>query len=610
MTEIARPAIWRTATALREALRDLRRAWTRSASAVALALFLAALVPLAAPDSFGLDGLAATLYLAVAAVGLSLAVGLAGLPSLAQGAFVGVGALVAAHVRADLGWSPLAAAAIGMLGALAAGVVSGVGLVRLRAAFVAVATWILTWLFVLLVLAFPSLSGGAQGLVVPQGDLGGISLGTTAHYELALVLLALGLAAAFALSRGATGSGLVAVRQRPAAASALGLSATRLRLVAFAASAALGGLAGAFAVQLVGVFDARSHGPFLSFSLFVAVLLGGSRTGTGAALGALAFGLIQWAAAELAAVAGVGTGRLDVLVAALLVLYALGLDAESLLPDLRRRRSPAASGSGASAAAASLVRPARLVASGLTKRFGSVDAVVDLSLELEAGRVTALIGPNGSGKTTALRLLAGTLPPDGGTILLDGEQMPASPVRRAALGIVRTLQATSVFPESTAHQNVLAGAGVRRRFGGPLRTLFSTPSARRESAAAKARATTILADLGLAGAARTPASELSGLEQRILMIGTALAAEPRVLLLDEPSAGAASVELERLAALIRRLRQRGLAILLVEHNLRLVRSVADGVVVLDAGRVIAEGTSDQVAASDAVRAAYLGRRQL
>lgn len=613
MTEIALPALSRTATALREAARDIRGAWSPVATAVACALALGALVPIVAPESFRLDGLAGTLYLAVGAVGLSLAIGLGGLPSLAQGAFLGIGALVAAHVRADLEWSPLAAAALGTLAALAAGAVAGLALVRLRPAFVAVATWVLTWLFLLFVLAFPSVSGGSQGLVVPEGEIASISLGTTAHYELALALLALALAVAAALSRSAVGTGLTAVRQRPAAAGALGLSAPRLRLVAFASAAAVGGLAGSFAVQLTGVFDGSSHGPFLSFALFAAVLLGGSRVGTGAALGALAFGLIQWAAGKLGGLAGLGAGRLDALVAALLVLYALGLDTESLLPELvrrRGRRAPPEPSHPDAGISLTSPRPARLVGTGLTKRFGKVDAVVDLSLELASGRVTAMIGPNGSGKTTALRLLSGTLAPDKGSVLLDGAELPSSPVQRVSLGVVRTLQSTATFPESTALQNVAAGAGARRRYGGALRALFATPLARKEAAHTRARARAILAKLGLASRAETPASELPGAEQRLLMIAAALAADPRVLLLDEPSAGAAAEDLERLAALIRRLRDDGLAILVVEHNLRLVRSVADRVIVLDAGRVIAEGTPDAVAASEEVRTAYLGRRNL
>jgi branched-chain amino acid transport system permease protein len=609
MTEIAFPALSRTAGALRDAARDARGAWSIETTLVAAALAAGALLPLFGLGPVTLNGFAATLYAAVAAVGLSLAVGLAGLPSLAQGAFVGVGAVVAAHVRADAGWSPLVAAALGTLAALLTGVVAGVGLVRLRPAFVAVATWVLTWLFALFVLAFPSVSGGAQGLIVPEGDIGGVSLGTTEHYELALALLAVALLVVAALRRGAVGIGLAAVRQRPAAASALGLSAPRLRLIAFGASAAIGGLAGSFAVQLSGVFDPGAHGAFLSFSLFVAVLLGGARPGAPAALGAFAFGLLEWIAGKLGGVAGIETGRLEVLMASVLVLYALGLDVGALVTSLRDRwRRP--SSRGAPSAPLVLPPPARLSGRNLTKRFGSVEAAAGVSLEVEPGRVVALVGPNGSGKTTVLRLLSGTLAADGGEVLLDGEPLPAGPQARARAGVVRTLQATSVFPESTALENVLAGTGVGRRYGGPLRTLFSTPLARREGAEARARARGVLADLGLAGAADRPASELSGADQRVVMIAAALAARPRVLLLDEPSAGAAPAELERLAALIRRLRDGGLAVLLVEHNLRLVRSVADRVIVLDAGRTIAEGTPDEVSVQDVVRSAYLGRRQL
>jgi branched-chain amino acid transport system permease protein len=600
----------RTLTALRDAARDARGAWTHETTAIAVALGIGALIPVAV-GSTTLDGLAATVYAAVAAVGLSLAIGLAGMPSLAQGAFVGVGAVVATHVRADAGWSPLAAAVLGTIAAALAGTVTGLGLVRLRPAFVAVATWILTWLFALFVLAFPSVGGGAEGLIVPQGKLLGISLSTTAHFELALVLLVLALLVVTALRRGAIGQGLDAVRQRPAAASALGLSAVRLRLVAFTVAAGIGGLAGAFAVQLAGVFDPSQHGSFLSFSLFVAVLLGGARPGPAAALGAFAFGLLEWVAGKLGSVAGLETGRLKILVAALLVLYALGIDVGSFVTafrDWRRRRT--ASVRPATTPLDGAVAPAKLEAKGLTRSFDSVRAAAGVSLELESGRVVALIGPNGSGKTTVLRLVSGTLAPDQGQVLLDGAPLGRTARARAERGVVRTLQSTSVFAESTALENVLAGTGVVRRYGGPVRTLFSTPLARRETAESRARAQAILDDVGLGAAWDTPAGELSGADQRVLMIAAALAARPRVLLLDEPSAGAAPAELARLADLIRRLRDRGLALLVVEHNLRLVRSVADRVVVLDAGATIADGSPDQVAADPSVREAYLGRRHL
>jgi branched-chain amino acid transport system permease protein len=611
VTELVTRPVARTGEAVRKALRDAAGAWSRDTTLVVLALVAGAFVPLVAPGSVTLDGLAATVYAAVAAVGLSLAVGLAGIPSLAQGAFVGVGAIVATHVRADAGWSPLAAAALGTLAALLSGAVTGLAFVRLRSAFAAVATWILTWLFALFALAFPSVGGGARGLIVPEGSIGGLTLDTTAYYEIALALLAVALLAVAALRRSSVGFGLEAIRQRPAAATALGVSAPRLRLVAFAAAAGIGGLAGSFSVQLAGVFDPAAYGPFLSFSLFVAVLLAGARPGAAAALGAFAFAFIEWVAGKVGSVAGVETGRLEILVAALLVLYALGIDVGSLVNSFEdRRHRRRVRHRSAEPRVPEKTAPARLAGRRLSKRFGSLEAAAEVTLEIEPGCVLALIGPNGSGKTTVLRLLSGAFAPDAGDVVLDGRPLPPSPRARAEQGVVRTLQATSVFAESTALENVLAGTVVASRYGGPFRALFSTPLARRETAESRARAYTILEDVGLAGAADTPAGELSGAEQRVLMIASALAARPRVLLLDEPSAGAAPAELERLAALIRTLRGRGLALLLVEHNLRLVRSVADRVIVLDAGRVIAEGTTDEVAADDEVRAAYLGRRHL
>ena len=167
-----------------------------------------------------------------------------------------------------------------------------------------------------------------------------------------------------------------------------------------------------------------------------------------------------------------------------------------------------------------------------------------------------------------------------------------------------------MFGELTALENVLVGAGLRSRDSGLLRTVFSTPRARRDAREREALAVAALDAVGLAGSARVRASELPGSEQRLLMLASALAAGPRVLLVDEPSAGASPLEVQRLAGVLDGLRARGLALLVVEHNLRLVRRIADRVVVMESGRPIASGSPDEVAADPAVRGAYLGRRTL
>ena len=609
----------RTAAALRDAARDARRAWRLQASLVTAALVLGALVPLFA-SPLTLDGLAGTLYLALAAAGLAFAVGLAGMPSLAQGAFVGIGAITAAQLRVHADLDPLLAGLVGAAAALAAGAVAGAAVFRLRPAFVAVSTWIASWVLFLALVEFPGLSGGVRGLVVPEGRTLGFELTPALHFELALLLIAVVLLAFAALARGTAGAGFSALRQQPAAAGALGVPGGRLRVAAFSLSAAIGGLAGGLDVQLAGIADPGDYDPFLSFALLVAVLLGGARTALGAVLGTFVFAAILLAADRLGSLGGLASGRLDTLVAAVLLLYVVAIGGEDLFPAARRwvrerRGSEAerfqrpAGGPKPSAAPARPPGPALLSARGLRKSFGDVVGLDGLSLDLAAGTVTALIGPNGSGKTTALRLLSGTLAPDEGILLLHGKPMPPAGTRAHALaGIVRTLQPTAVLGESTALENVLVGAGLRRRYGGLIRTLVSTPRARAEAAAAKAAARDVLERFGLGWAAGDPASELPASDQRLLMIAAAAAASPRILLVDEPSAGAAHEDVKRLVGLFGKLRDEGLALLVVEHNLRLVRDVADRVIVLEGGRVIAEGRPQEIASNPLVREAYLGRR--
>jgi ABC-type branched-subunit amino acid transport system ATPase component len=190
-----------------------------------------------------------------------------------------------------------------------------------------------------------------------------------------------------------------------------------------------------------------------------------------------------------------------------------------------------------------------LRASGLRKTFGGVVAVDSLSLELACGETTALIGPNGSGKTTALRLISGAAAPDAGAVSFAGRDVTAaSTAERVRLGIARTLQTTIAFTELTALENVLVGRSVRGRHGGLIRTALATPRARSEAAASEAAALEALALVGLDWAADVPAPQLTSSERRLLALAAALATGPDVLLVDELAAGAGTDELDRLAA--------------------------------------------------------------
>jgi branched-chain amino acid transport system permease protein len=613
----ASPAVvGQTRSALAAAARELRAGWSRTATLWAFLFVAALLAPAVLPESRLVD-LAGFVYLALAAVGLAYAVGLAGIPSLGQGAFFGIGAFTEAIARAKGGVPLLPSLLLAVVVAGACGVVTGLATGRLRGAFVAASTWILSWIVLLALTSFPGISGGAQGLVMPEARVLGQALTPTAHYVIGLALLGLALLAFAVLARRGPGVALAAGRDHVEAALGLGVPVARLRLGAMTTSAAIAGLAGALSVELSAVADPSAYGPVLSFELFVAVILGGARLALGPVVGLAVIAGFSNAAEEIGAARGLPPGRVEEMLTGYGMLLVLGLGGAGLLPFAgawwRRVRPPRRDRARDETPAQleALDTPAPLAASRVSKRFGSLEALDRFELEVAPGTIHALIGPNGSGKTTALKVIAGQLSADDGSIVLGEEDLTGLPqADRAERGVVGTQQTTAVFPDLTVLENALVGAGLRRRSAGPFRTFFRTPMARADERRAEERALAALAFVGLHQGADRPASELTAHEQRLLMIASALATEPRVLLLDEPAAGASTAELERLAGLLHALRDRGLGLLVIEHNLRFVRRVADLVTVLEAGHRIARGTLAEIAADEAVRTAYLGRQSL
>jgi len=248
-----------------------------------------------------------------------------------------------------------------------------------------------------------------------------------------------------------------------------------------------------------------------------------------------------------------------------------------------------------------------LEVSALTKSFGGLTAVNDVSLTVGQGEILGVIGPNGAGKTTFFNVIAGSMPPTSGTVTFDGTDCTGMRAdRMARLGMTRTFQITSLFPALSALENVRA-ATYRTKSTGWMSSILRTSAYRSEEDAVSASAMEALRFVELDTRANVNAEALSYGEQRRLEIAIALAAEPRLLLLDEPAAGMNPEEGQRLVGMIKNIRDRGVSILLVEHHMRVVMGVCDRVVVIDHGTRIAEGAPKDVVNNPDVIRVYLGR---
>jgi branched-chain amino acid transport system permease protein len=552
---------------------------------------------------------AQALYLLLAALGLSLSVSYAGLPVLGGGAFLAVGSYGTALLGpGGEGW-PLGLAVLAsvVLGA-AVGYLVALGASRLEGPYLALATWSLAWLVQRLLLAYPDRFGGTDGLTRPSpGHLVSrtfgldLSLSPTVHVVLGAVLCLTVMGVLVRVDRGPGGLDLAALREGPDLAASLGVPVARRRRTVLAVTAAVIALAGAGNVLLLGLVEPTDVSPLVSLQLFVAVLLGGTARWWGPVLGVAVLTALPAVADALAGAADVDAERSRAAFTAALLVLVLALRG----PVGRRLARPGAAPAPAGTLSEShrdVTSEIALSATDLSMSYDGVQALDGAGIELREGQVHALVGPNGSGKSTLLKALAGELRT--GTVTVHGQDHVARSVRdRVRAGVVRTPQQTTVLPRLVADRQVAVGArGGRPEHQAVLRHLLATPSSRLP----RDEVPQVLAAVGLEHVVGADPMRLTAGDQRLLQVARAVATGARVLLLDEPAAGMTPGERARLRTVLRSLAARGHAVLLVEHDMRLVGEVADVVTVLDQGRVLMTGTPEEVRADPRVRACYLG----
>ena len=244
--------------------------------------------------------------------------------------------------------------------------------------------------------------------------------------------------------------------------------------------------------------------------------------------------------------------------------------------------------------------------SGITKHFGGLAAVKDIGFGVNEGSIVALIGPNGAGKTTLFNIITGTLSPEKGSIRIKGRDMVGlKPFQIASAGITRTFQNLQLFSSMTVLENVMAGAYLRSKKGF-IHSFFSFPGSCPEEKKIREESLTLLEEIGLMETAGTPASALPFGKQRLLEIARALASDPALVLLDEPAAGLNPAETEVLTNYLKKLKTKGTAMILIEHDMQTVMEAADRIVVLNFGQMIAEGMPAEIQANPDVVKAYLG----
>ena len=562
---------------------------------------------------------------AMLGLGLNIVVGYAGLLDLGYAAFFAIGAYTSALLMTNQHWNffatlPLAIAITGVAGAII-----GYPTLRLRSDYLAIVT-----------LGFGEITrisfnnwdyaGGPNGvLAIPWPSIFGYQLDTQFDFFLvSLALLAIAMIFAQHLDHSRLGRGWVALREDEFAAEAVGVPSIRLKLTAYVMGGMWGGLAGAFFATRIGAIDPTSFTFQLSVLVLLLIVLGGTGSIPGVLVGAAVVIGMPEVLRQFA-------DQRYLIFAVFLILMML-LRPQGIWPRIRRKPAPfyGLEQREDRDVAEDILREHQeemerrdrrrvgqriqtqptdvvLAVEGLVQRFGGVRAVDDVSFEVRRGEIFSIIGPNGAGKTTVFNCITGVQKPKRGRILFDDRSVTGlKPHVIVSRGMGRTFQGIRLFKNMAVFENVMVGLYPRHRTM-TWQALLHTPGERNDELRTLEEARRWLKFVGLEPEAGKLATELSYADQRRVEIARALASHPHLVLFDEPAAGMNPTEKVELIGVIRRIRDIGITVVLIDHDMALVMQASDRIAVLDQGRLLALGTPDEIRNNPQVIEAYLGR---